>query len=135
LSERQSIPAVRRPRRSTQIGQLRERVTIQEASTATDRLNSETRSWSNIGTDPIVHARVRVMTSHEERANRAVELHATHEVVIRYRSDMDPAVSADAPKRRLVWGSVTLTIAGIKNLDEKRRYLVLTCRQGVNENA
>lgn len=102
------------------IGQLRERVTIQTPVKVSTTGGGSIETWSDVTT---VSARVLPMQGREMFAREQLHEEITHKVTIRHRSD----VTTD---QRLVWGSRVLNIESAVNLDERRRYLTMTCREG-----
>jgi len=105
------------------IGPLRERVTIQSGSTADDSMGGGPESWSAIATDPTVWAGVRPIRGDERLAALQLQAAVTHEVTIRYRTDV-------TPQHRLLWGAAPLNIRAVLH-DARRQFTTLMVEQGV----
>lgn len=105
------------------VGQMRERVIIQQESNVSDGMGGVTLGWSAVAT---VWARVAPLRGMEAQQARQVQDVQSYKVTMRYRSDV-------TPKMRLVWGSKTLNIRAVINPDEKSRYSELLCDEGVGE--
>lgn len=104
-------------------GQLRERVTIQAATPTTDAGGGTSTAWSAIGTTPTVSARVTPLTGEERASAQQIDARASHEVTIRYRTDVNAS-------QRLSWESRLLyPVTPWLNHDERKRFLTATCRE------
>jgi len=105
-------------------GSLRERVTIQQSSVSADGLGASDGpvSWAAIATTPTVWARIAPLRGSERTEAMRLESVVSHEVTIRYRTDLTTAM-------RLSWGSTLLAIKAIYH-DEKRRHTMLLCDEG-----
>lgn len=102
------------------IGELRERVTIQQPSVAATQ--ARTVTWSSLA---IVWANVSPAAASERIQAAAMGAAHDYRVTIRYRGDVTPTM-------RIAWtpydGSAkTLQIHGVQPLDGARAFLVLTC--------
>lgn len=106
------------------IGPLRHRVTIQQMPGTQDAAGEPTKTWSNIASIPSVWADVRPASASERFVGGGEQQQAivTHNVTIRYRSDLNN-------RMRVVWNSINLDIEGITDPSGKREYLKLQCRE------
>ena len=103
------------------VGLLRSRVTIQVEGTPTaDDGGGYTQTWAE--TD-VVWGRLRALSAREISAAQGQEGRVTHEVTIRYRTDVTTA-------SRLVIGSRTFNVAGIQNPEDRNAILVLRAVEG-----
>lgn len=105
------------------IGPLRERVTIQSGAAADDSMGGGPVTWSSIATTPDVWAGIRPIRGDERLAALQLQAAVTHEVTMRYRTDVTAA-------NRLLWGLVPLNIRAVLH-DPKRRFTTLMVEQGV----
>lgn len=115
-----------RPDRAPRIGDLRERVTLQEhVKIGTDKMNAAIYDWQDRG-------RVAARVEPEKGGERFLEKggirisDAMLRVSIRYRADV-------SVEWRLLWergpnDRRVLDIRAIANADERRRFLQLDCR-------
>ena len=100
------------------IGQLRERVTIQQPTRSTDAIGGATLTWSTLVS---CWAEVVALSGGEGRQAEAVVSSVSHRLTIRYRSDV-------VPKMRVSWNSLTLQIhAVVPVLVHGKRWSVLEC--------
>ncbi|MGD9879023.1 MAG: phage head closure protein [Hyphomicrobiaceae bacterium] len=105
-------------------GSLRERVTIEQEVPVDDGMGGQGKpEWSEIAHVPTVWARVMPIRGSERVQAMQLEAAVSHEVTIRYRTDL-------TAKHRLLWGSSALNIRAVYH-DEKRRHTTLLCDQGV----
>lgn len=109
-------------------GLMRERVTVQSATVSADNIGGISDgavTWASIATVPDIWARVMPISGRGAERVNAMQLQSaiSHEVTIRYRTDLTPAY-------RLVWGSKALNIRSISH-DEKHRHTTLFCEEGV----
>lgn len=101
----------------TYIGQMRSQMAIEKATETTDATGAVVQTWSEIG---LVWAYIRPLSGRELSDARQVEADVTHEVRMRYRSDL-------TARMRLTFRGRTLEILGLVNIDELDRELILTC--------
>lgn len=107
-------------------GRLRHRVLIQaRATTSTgaplqDRSGQEVISWIN---GPTVYADVKPSSGREQVNSEAVQSVISHVVTIRYRTGV-------TAKNRLLYGGRVLEILAVVDVDERHRWLELTCSEG-----
>jgi SPP1 family predicted phage head-tail adaptor len=100
------------------IGQLKERITLQQTTRTPDGMGSFVISWSNVAT---IWARAWTVSSTEGIAGAQVTMIRVQKFGIRYRSVMKPSW-------RVKWGDRYFNITGI-DPDEKREFIYLTCKE------
>jgi SPP1 family predicted phage head-tail adaptor len=100
------------------IGQMRERVTLQQRSASVDAMGDPAYAWADVAT---LWARVRPLGGGVEAVADRRTAVKDYEVTIRWRDGVSPA-------QRFVWRGRFLQIEGIGNLDERRRRVTLACR-------
>lgn len=108
------------------VGQLRERVTVQQFTETRNGIGAAVKSWSDVAE---VWAEVRTPSGRELMA--AAQMHSvlTHMITIRYRDDITAAM-------RVVWRGVNLEVDGEPfDPDGTRRWLKLRCVSGVRNTA
>lgn len=113
----------------TSIGAMRERVTIQREVRTDDGAGGALVAWDNLA---IVWARVTPISGNDIVRAQALALNITHRVLMRWRADLD---NPGAERYRLLWfsanGARVMNIIGHPvNLDERRRFLQITCESG-----
>jgi len=109
---------------SLRIGTLRHRVNIERRG---DNTTLDTRGQLAQAFDIIarrVVCSIRQLSNDEGTLARQTFPTATHTVEMRWRSGM-------TSKDRLTFGSRTLSVLGIENVDERNRELILTCGEEV----
>lgn len=102
-------------------GLLRHRVDLQHI-TITNTLGDAVESATTYATS--IPARITPVSALERWRAERVTPQATHEVEIRYRSDVKAA-------DQLVFGTRTFHIVGIRNPDERRIGLLIDCEEVV----
>ncbi len=104
------------------IGRLNQLVTLQSFGSVSDDGGGTTDTWSNFATAPNVWAKFFPLRGVEQLQAMQLESKISHDVVIRYRTDV-------TAKDRLLWGSVELNIRAVIPRDNKNRFLTLRCEQ------
>jgi len=99
-------------------GQLRHQVELQQP-TWTGSGPSASTSWATYAT---VTARVRTLASRERLAAQAVGATMTCEIWLHYRDDVEPS-------HRVMFGARIFAINGVRNLDERNQWLILSCTE------
>lgn len=103
-------------------GVMRHRLTLETLSRATTAATgSQTHTWSTATT---LWAQVKPISGTEFQRGESQTAELTHIVTCRYRS-------AIAPDARFTWGSRTLEIVSVLNLDERNIWCECTCREVV----
>lgn len=104
------------------IGQMRERVTIQQEGAQTaDGGGGYTAPWSAFASD--IPAKVEPAAAAERIIGQKLAPVATHAVTIRYLEGVTAGM-------RVAWGSRILNIRGVVNLEARERFQVLACEEG-----
>jgi SPP1 family predicted phage head-tail adaptor len=102
-------------------GRLRERITIQSATTTQAASGQPIRTWSAIATS--VPAEVLAVNGGETVRGRQVSANAKYVVTVRYRSDV-------TEQMRLVWNGQALNIVWLGDPYGDRRELRIECQPG-----
>ena len=100
-------------------GTLRHRVEIKSPTRTTDSQGGYTTTWSHVVD---TWADIRPITAREAFVRQGLQHVVTHMVRMRYRDDM----SSDY---RIVWGSRTLLIRSMRNVDERGRMIEFECEE------
>ncbi len=103
-------------------GKLDRRLTIQRRVTTLDSYGQQSTGWTNIAT---VWGNVKPVGGREKMRSGALESTLTHTVMVRYRTDLMPAIEADA--WRILYGSRVLQITKAMDRDDARRYIIFDC--------
>lgn len=99
------------------IGDLRERVTLQYYTETRDEYGGISQAWADVDQ---IRARVEPIKAGEQVIAGGIQAVTDVLVHIRYREDV-------APDWRLIWKGQTFNIKGVRNLDERNRFLALDC--------
>jgi len=105
------------------IGDMRERVTLQQEVLTADGGGGNALAWT---AGSVVWARVRPLSGREQAARGGLEAAQLFEVTIRRQ-----AALAVTTGWRALWGGVPLNIRTVRNMDERNEYLTLECERGV----
>lgn len=105
----------------THIGELRERVTIQEATTVSDGAGGQTVTWADVYT---VWAKVQPVRGREEDRLGRLATVETYLVIVRF------AVAVTSLSR-LVWRGKVLNVRSVSDRDMDREFLTCECEAGV----
>jgi SPP1 family predicted phage head-tail adaptor len=100
-----------------QAGRLRHRVTLQSYSESLSALGEPLKTWTDLAT---VWADVSPERGKEAIAAMQINASVMHRVRIRYREGL-------TPKMRVVFGTRTLQVEAVLNVDERDRELLLVC--------
>lgn len=101
-------------------GRLRERVTIQQRTMASDGMGGQTETWSTLAT---VWAGVLPRQANREAlviAANQLQARSGFDVRIRYRDDVSPSM-------RVSWRGNTLEVESVSDPDQRKREIVLSC--------
>lgn len=102
-------------------GDLRHRVTIQQETNTPDSRGGNAVSWAAI-TNGTCWASVEPMKAYERFQHAQIQHAVTHKVTVRHRTDITAGM-------RVLFGSRTFEIQGIRRPDERNRYLILECEE------
>ena len=103
------------------IGNLRYKVDLQGPTRTSDGAGGYTESFSNIAS---IYADIRPQNALETYRQGQVQEKVTHKITIRYRSNI-------STNNIIKYESRTFNIKGIKNINERDRFLELLCEEGV----
>lgn len=106
-----------------QAGQLRKRVIIQQRSQTQDDYGQPLQTWTDVAT---VYAGIEPLNGRELLAAQAVNSEVSHNVTMRYRSGITPAM-------RLNYQGRLFNIHTILDENERHRMLTLQCSEGMND--
>ena len=94
-------------------GKLRHRVTIQSRTVAADTVGHPVETWATLAS---VSADILPMGGAEPFHSDQFDARVSHDITIRYRTDV-------TPNMRVVWGSKTLDVEAVMDPDGRRRSL------------
>lgn len=103
------------------IGNMRRRLTVQFKTETADGAGGYTRTWD---TQETVWGNIEPMSGNKVLIGGELSAVVTHKIYIRYRSDI-------TTQNRIVYGSRTFQIHAAIIIQEKQRYLQLSCQEGV----
>ena len=107
---------------ATRIGDLRERVELQERTTTRDEYGAKVEAYETRAT---LWANVRTVAGGEsEEGTDQVIADLTHVVTVRYRTV--------APTTRVIWRGRELDVLDAIETDNRRAFLQLRCREVVD---
>lgn len=109
--------------RPRQIGPMRHKVVIEKLpDTDTQATSGEvSSSFEELST---VHAAIRPMSGKEKERAQHLDAKVTHKITLRFLDDV-------TPKMRILFGTRVFNIIDTLNIDERGRYLELTCQEDV----
>jgi|TARA_R110000822_G_scaffold127181_1_gene262491 SPP1 family predicted phage head-tail adaptor len=110
------------------IGKMRERIVIQKNGATRTNGVRNADSWTAMET---VYARLRPLSARELRVadqNREI---VSHEVTMRYRSDLGTDDTELFPRYRLLIGSRSFDVRSVQNVDFKNRITLLRAEEKV----
>jgi len=102
------------------IGSLRKRVEIQQRVRTADGVGGWSNSWLTTQT---VYANIEPVSAKEALFGMQNEHTISHRITIRYTEGF----TADY---RVKFGSRTFDIKGIRNIEERERFMILDCLEG-----
>lgn len=105
------------------LGQMRERVSIQEDSATVDTFGQSVANWVDRASN--VLASVEDLGGAETYRAGKVQTGKAYRLTIRYL----PWLTAN---HRLVWGERTLEIDSVRNPDNRRRFHEILCREAAS---
>lgn len=101
------------------IGSLRHRLRLEAPIRTADGAGGASVAWASVAE---VWADVRPSTGTETVASEAVSGRISHEIIVRHRADVVPAM-------RFRLGGRILEILAVLDIDERRRHLRCLCRE------
>lgn len=105
------------------IGSLTQRVTVQqEGASSADGGGGYTQTWTTFAAS--VPARIEAAQAREEVLGQKLAEVVTHAVTIRWLDGVTAGM-------RLLFGTRAFNIRGVIDLEERRRFMVLACEEGV----
>lgn len=102
------------------IGDLRQRVTIEGYVVSSDGYGGRPKSWVPVAT---VWAKVEPLRGREYFEAHQIKTEVTHRVIIRYRPDVTPEMRVKVGDNRY------LLIESVIDIEERHRFLELICRE------
>lgn len=109
------------PAPTIDIGSLRHRVTIQQATETQASDGSVVRTWATYHTG---QAEIVPLNGSESYVAQGLSAGIVHRITMRYRSGV-------VPKMRVIWGDRVFEIITARNIDERGRWLVMNCEESV----
>lgn len=103
---------------------LRHRITFQTYVLTSDGQGGSTEAWADIASVPTVWAQVKPKSAKEQFFAQKIDPDVTHEIVIRWRDDLNP-------KMRIVHEGRVFQIKGIRAEDERRWWVYIDAMEGV----
>lgn len=94
-------------------GPLRNKITIQSVTETSDGMGGFTEAWATYTT---AYAEIKPVKGEEALEHKKLEHGLVHRIWIRYQ----PGITT---KMRIVWGSRTMKIIGLRNPDERNKML------------
>lgn len=104
-------------------GDLRRRISIQRRNTTQDTFGQAIPTWMDV---VVCWAGIEPLAGRELVTAQAVNAEITHQVVIRYRTGITPAM-------RVLYGTRFFNILSILNVDERNRQLTLGASEGLTK--
>ena len=101
------------------IGEMRHRITFQEAQKTSDGYKGFTETWVYVVE---VWASVEPLSGRERFFSMQIKAEVTHKVKIRYRAGLSEDM-------RITFGGRILLIEGMRDIDERREVLEFVCRE------
>jgi SPP1 family predicted phage head-tail adaptor len=103
------------------IGSLRHRIMIQQATETIADDGSTVQSWSNYKP---TRAEIVPLNSSEAYVAQGITASVIHRITCRY-------VAGVVPKMRIKWGERIFEIEGVRDIDERGRFLIMNCEEQV----
>jgi SPP1 family predicted phage head-tail adaptor len=104
-------------------GDLRDRVTVSSPSFSTSAQGGRTTTWSDVASS--IAAKIETSTQSEQLAGGQVKAILTHRVIVRYTATL----AAAAASWRITWGTRTLQVQAIENIESRNAFLAFLCRE------
>ena len=110
--------------RTMRIGKLRHRVILQEYISSKDSFGAEVETWSDIAT---VWASIEPLSGREYFAAQQINAEVSAKITIRYRASVKPTM-------RVLFEGRIFEILSVINTEEKKRELILMCREVLDDS-
>lgn len=104
-------------------GDLRRRITIEQRASTQDSSMQRVETWSTFAT---CWAEIRPLQGRELQTAQAVAAETTHELSLRYRAGVTPAM-------RVAYQGRIFDITAVMDPDTRHRRLTLLCSEGLNQ--
>lgn len=108
-------------------GDLRHRVTFQSRSVATDSFGAQSTIWTDVTT---VWADIAPLSGRELLAAQQINVEISHSITIRFQQQFSGPKAVAA--MRIIYCDRIFNIHASIDPDERRRSIVLTCSEGLN---
>ena len=106
---------------ATTIGKMRYPMKLQSATRTTDAGGGSAESWSTVAT---IYADIKPINAEESYRQGVIQESVTHDVYVRFRAGLSTS-------NRLLYESRVFNIKGVLNIDERDRFMKLSCKEGV----
>lgn len=103
------------------IGRLKHLVSLQKPTRTTDTGGGQAISWS---TTAQIYVDIKPISGNESFTQGQLKELLRTEITTRYRADLNTSY-------RILFGTRTFNIKNVKNVDERNKFYVLTCEEGV----
>ena len=100
-----------------EVGAMRNRITIQQTTQTQDTDGSVIDTWSTFASP---YAEIVPISGSEDYIAQGITASVVYRVTCRY-------ISGVVPKMRISYGDRVLLIYSVRNIDEKNKYLVMSC--------
>lgn len=112
------------PKGYPSIGDLRHRITFQEAVLASDGIGGQVEAWQNIADTPTVWARIEPVNGLERFFAEKLEENVSHKITIRYRNDI-------LPQYRILFDGRVFEVKTSRALLERKDFTIIEAIEGV----
>lgn len=103
------------------IGRLKHLVSLQKPTRTTDTGGGQAISWSTVAQ---IYVDIRPASGKETFTQGQLKETLTTEITTRHRAALDTSY-------RILFGTRAFNIKHVKNVDERSKFLILTCEEGV----
>lgn len=110
-------------------GHLRDRIVIEQLSTAKDAYGATSQSWSPFAT---CWAKMETLSGRELIAAQAAQSEVSYRVTLRYQKALG-ALGAAAAKLRIRHDGKTFSVHAVRDVDGFKREMEIDCAQGLNQ--
>lgn len=102
-------------------GMLRHQIQIREQTDTPDGYGGQVKSWVTIHT---VNAKIDPVSGYERTRSMQLNAVVTHKIFVRYIAGIEAS-------QQIVFNDRQFQIRFVKNIEERNRWLELTCEEGV----